>query len=160
MGSVVVVVFDNPDDAGAARESLREMQKNGLLSLDDVAVIVKDAEGNVKIRDEVDRPVVSGALLGGFLGLLVGIIFTPIASMALGAVGGALVGKSLDRGVDKKFLEEVRDALKPGNSALFLFIEQVRTDAIVAALRPFKGTLYHSSLDTDVESQLREVLKD
>ena len=44
MSNLVVVVFDDENEAGEVRDALREQQKSGNLSLDDSAVVVKDAD--------------------------------------------------------------------------------------------------------------------
>ena len=46
------------------------------------------------------------ALGGGALGLLIGGLLFPVGGLVLGAVGGALVGKMLDMGVDNIITDE------------------------------------------------------
>lgn len=160
MSNVVVIVFDTAAEAGQARESLKEIERAGRLTLDDAAVVVKDAEGNVTVRNELDAPIAQGALVGSVLGLMVGFVFFPIGGLALGAVGGALVGKSLDRGIDKQFVEQLKEKLHPDSSALFLYIRHADPTAALAALKPYKGTVYHTSLSTTLDEQLESVLKE
>lgn len=160
MGHVVVIVFETAEEAQQARAAIKDLERQGRLTLDDAAVVVKDSEGKVTVRDEMDRPVAEGAAIGSLLGLMVGFLFFPIGGLVLGAVGGALVGKSLDRGVDKKFIQQVTESLHENGSALFLFIRQADPAAALAALKPFKGTVYHTSLSTSLEEQLESVLKD
>ena len=50
MSDLIVLTFDNMDEAGRMRESLREVEHRGHLSLDDTAVIVKDAEGKIHVH--------------------------------------------------------------------------------------------------------------
>lgn len=160
MGHVAVIIFDSAEQAGQARATMKELERQGLISLDDAAVIVKDEDGNVTVRDELDRPVAKGAVVGGFIGLLLGSIFFPITGLAIGALGGALVGKSLDRGIDQNFIREVTEALTPGTSALFAFLRQADPTAALAALKPYSGRVYHSSLSPSVEQELERLLKD
>lgn len=160
MSHVVVIVFETAEEASQARKSMKELEREGLMALDDAAVVVKDSEGNVTVRDELDAPIAHGAVIGGILGLMVGFLFFPLTGLALGAVGGAVVGKSLDRGIDRKFIEQVKEALHPDSSALFLFIRQAEPNAALAALKPYKGTVFHTSLSTSLEEQLESVLKD
>jgi uncharacterized membrane protein len=42
MSNLVVLTFDNEEEAGNVREAIKNMQKKGVISLDDSAVITKD----------------------------------------------------------------------------------------------------------------------
>lgn len=158
MSNLVVVTFDNPDEAGKVLEALHSAEHVGFLSLDDTAVIVRDQEGKVHVKNEVDRGIKIGSVGGGLLGLLIAGIFFPIAGMVIGAVGGALVGKAFDTGVDKKFVKEVSENLQPGTSALFFIVRDGDPDKAAAALRPYKGTVLQTSFPPEVEEELRHVL--
>lgn len=158
MGELIVVTFDNVEDAKRLRADLRKLEKDGVIALDDAAVVSKEADGQVHIHNEVDRSVVVGALLGGLLGTVLSFLF-PIAGFVIGAGGGALVGKLLDMGVDKQFIQDVTEALKPGSSALFVLVSGSHATATLSALRPYHGTLYQTTLPSDLEAQLREALK-
>jgi uncharacterized membrane protein len=160
MSNLVVIVFENEEDAGKVRESVRQLQRQNLLSLDDSAVVVKDANGKVKVQNEMDRGIKIGAIGGGLIGLMLGFIFFPLSGLILGTLGGALVGKMTDLGVDQKFVKEVETAMHPSTSAIFLLVRQADPNAALAALKPYKGTLYHTSLSTEAEESLRRVLDD
>ena len=45
MSNLVVITFEGAEEAAKVRETLRSVEAQGLLSLDDSAVVVKDAEG-------------------------------------------------------------------------------------------------------------------
>ena len=104
------------DDAFWMSKAIDEALKaqSADINLDDSAVVVKDAEGEVHVKNEVDRGVAVGAVGGGALGLFIGGLLFPIGGLVLGALGGALVGKMLDMGVDKKFVDDVSEHLQPG----------------------------------------------
>jgi uncharacterized membrane protein len=158
MSHLVVVTFDNPEEAGRVRETLRSVQRADHLSLDDSAVIVKDAEGKVHVKNEMERGVKIGAIGGGLLGLLVGGIFFPLAGLLVGVLGGGLVGKLADTGIDTKFVNEVGEDLQPGTSALFFIVREANPDVALAALRPYKGTVRHTSFPPEAEEELRRIL--
>ncbi len=160
MPYLIVMTFDNVDEAGKVRESLAQRDIRNLVSLDDSAVIVKDADGKVKVKNEIDRGVKVGVAGGGLLGLFVGFMFGgPIGAAVVGAAGGAVVGSLTDLGIQKSFVKEVSESLKPDSSALFLIVRNANPNAVVAALRPYKGEVYHTSLPTEAEETLRRVLK-
>jgi uncharacterized membrane protein len=158
MSHLIVITFDNPDDAGKALKSLRQIEKSGHLHLIDTAVIVKDAEGKTHVKNEVSSGTETGAVVGGLLGPFLFFAF-PLAGIAVGAGAGALIGKLFDTGVDQKFVKDVRDALQPNHSALFLVGDKGDPNAVLAALRPYKGEVYQTTFDPEVEKQLREALK-
>jgi uncharacterized membrane protein len=157
MSQLVVMTFEGKDEAFRVRDALRAIQKEGQLGVDDYAVISKDEAGKIDVKNVVDKGVKYGALGGGILGVLLSFMF-PLAGLAIGVAGGALVGKSLDMGVDKKFVKDVSDSLGPNSSALFI-IGKGDPRAVVAAIEPFKGTLYQTTLDSDLEQQIRDALK-
>ncbi|OGO34365.1 MAG: hypothetical protein A2W35_19690 [Chloroflexi bacterium RBG_16_57_11] len=158
MSELVVLTFDDTEQAGAALEALKKARSEGYLKIDDAAVIVKDESGKVDIKNQLDTGTKWGAVGGGLIGLMLASIFFPLAGLAIGAIGGALVGKSLNLGVDKKFVKDVTETLKPGMSALFV-IGSGNPDVVIASLRPFQGTIYQTTLPTEAVEELHAALK-
>jgi uncharacterized membrane protein len=159
MSHLVVVSFDNAEEAGRVRETLRSAEKTDYLSLDDSAVIVKDGEGKIHLKNEMDRGVQIGAIGGGLLGLLLAGIFFPVAGLLVGALAGGLIGKSVDLGIDQKFVKEVADDLEPNTSAIFLVVRDANPAVAVAVLKPYKGTVRQTSFPPEAEEELRRILK-
>jgi len=159
MSNLLVITFDNPEEAGKVRESLKELEKQGLISLDDSAVIVKDAEGKAHIKNEVDRGVKVGAVGGGLLGLFVGVVFFPIGGLLLGAAAGGLMGALYDKGVSRDFVKDVSNDLQPNTSAIFFIVREANANAALGELRQYEGNLYQTSLSSEAEAQVREALK-
>jgi uncharacterized membrane protein len=154
MSDLVVLTFDDTEQAGAAFHALRKVQSGGNLKIDDAAVVVKLETGKVEIKNQLDKGVKKGALGGGILGLLLAGVFFPLA-----VLGGALVGKALDMGIDQKFVKEVTETLKPGSSALFVIAGDGNPDAVAAALRPYQGTIYQTTLPAEAVDALYAALK-
>lgn len=158
MSNLVVITFDDVDEAERVRDTLRSAQREDFIKLDDSAVVVKDEEGKIHVKNEMDRGVKIGAIGGGLLGLLIGGIFFPVAGLLVGVLGGALVGKSADVGIDQKFVKDVSEALQPGTSAIFFLVREANADVALAALKPYKGTVYHTSFPPEAEKELRRIL--
>ena len=159
MSNLVVLTFDDTEQAGQAFDALKKAQSGGYLKIDDAAVIVKLASGKVEIKNQLDTGVKWGAVGGGVLGLILASVFFPLAGLAIGAIGGALVGKSLDLGVDQKFVRDVTESLKPGSSALFVIGSSSNPEVVLAAMRPFQGTIYQTTLPTEAVEALHAALK-
>ena len=159
MSYLVAVMFDDPDEAGKVRHTLSSIEHTGHMSLDDSAVVVKDEDGKVHLKNEVDRGVKVGAVGGSFIGLLIGSVFFPIGGLILGAVAGAILGKMANTGVSQKFVDEVTEELQPGSSAIFFIVRGDDPNPTVAALREYKGKVLQTSLPSEAEDTLRRELE-
>jgi uncharacterized membrane protein len=84
------------------------------------------------------------------------LFFAPFLGMAIGAATGALFGKATDYGINDKFIKQVSESIKPGNSALFMLVSDTKIDKVVEQLKPFKGEIIHTSLSKDEEAQLKK----
>ncbi len=158
MSTLTVMTFENTTDAGKALESLRGIQRADQISVNDSAVIIKNENGEVEVQDGHSRAVKVGAVAGGALGGFM-FLFAPVAGVAIGAAAGGMIGKLLDTGVEPTFVKQVSEELQPGTSALFVITERGNLEAALAVLRPFKGSVYHTSLPSDVQQALEDALK-
>jgi uncharacterized membrane protein len=158
MASVTAVTFDDMEQGPQVREALKELEKQGQLSLDDAAVIIKDADGKFKVHGQMDRGVKIGAGGGALIGLLLASIFFPIGGIILGALAGAGIGASANIGIDKKFIKDIQAAMPNGSSAVIIYARHGNPTAVRAALEPFHGKVYQTSLDTEAEEALHRAL--
>lgn len=158
--SLIVLAFDTMDEAEQVHEALVKGKKEGLVTIEDAAVVVKDAEGKVHVENQVSRTTWAATGVGGALGLLIGSIFFPIGGLVLGLAGGAVVGRLMDLGVDGKFVKDVGEQIKPGTSALFVLLKGENPAAEVAILRQYKGHVLQTTLDSDAEQAIRDALGD
>jgi len=158
MAELIVVAFDHFDDARNAMAGLRSLERDGQIRFEDTAVVQRDPDGTAHVRNEVSGTTETAAAVGALIGGLVTFVF-PLAGIALGAALGALVGRSLDRGVSDRFVDEVKETLRPGRSALFLVMKESNADATVAALRSYHGDVIQTTLDSETEEALRQALE-
>ncbi len=159
MSNLIVVVFDDAEQAGKVRESLKSVEHEGRLSLDDSAVVVKDEKGKIHVKNQMDRGVKIGAVGGGLLGLLLASVFFPVGGLIIGAVAGGLIGKSAGLGISKSFVKEVSESMTENSSALFIIVRDSDPSFAIAALRPYEGKVLQTTLAPEDEETLRRALK-
>jgi uncharacterized membrane protein len=157
MNHLLVIAFDHFDDARTAMAGLRALEHDGQVRFEDTAIVERDPDGTAHVRNEVSGTTETAAAIGAVIGGLVTFLF-PLAGIALGAALGGLVGRSLDRGVSDTFVDDVKRTLRPGRSALFLVVRQSNADAVMAALRQFRGDVIQTTLDTEADEALRQAL--
>lgn len=150
MNQLIVVAFDHLDDARNAMKTLRALESEGRIRFEDTAVIEREPDGTAHVRNEVSGTTETGAVIGAILGGVLSFVF-PLAGIVIGAAAGAAIGASLDTGVDQSFVEDVKDKLQPGRSALFLVTKEADTDALMAALRQFHGDIIQTTLPIEAE---------
>jgi uncharacterized membrane protein len=153
--TLAVIKFNDETGADAMREELGRLQKEELIKLDDAAVVVRQADGKVKVRQATSL-VGAGALGGAFWGMLIGLLFfMPWLGLAVGAASGALAGKMQDIGVDDNFIKQVGNSIQPGQSALFVLVREATTDRVIEDLKPFGGEIIYTNLSSEDEAKLK-----
>jgi uncharacterized membrane protein len=158
MLQLIVIAFDHFDDARSAMEDLRLLERQGQIAFEDTAIVERDPDGTAHVKNEISGTTETASAIGAVIGGLVTFAF-PLAGIALGAALGALVGRALDRGVSDSFVNEVKETLRPGRSALFLVVKASNADATLAALRQYRGDVIQTNLDTEAEEALRQALE-
>ncbi|MFY7803901.1 MAG: DUF1269 domain-containing protein [Limnoraphis robusta] len=159
MSDLIAMSFDNEFKADEVLNTLAKLQKEHLIDLEDAAIVVKNAEGKVKLKQALNL-VAAGAVTGGFWGLLFGTLFlSPLLGVAVGAATGALSGKASDIGVNDDFMKELGETLIPGTSAIFVLVRKATPDRVIEELKPFNGKILRTSLSADDEEQLKAALE-
>ena len=159
MSNLVVIGFDDDASAFEMRAELVKMQKEYLIEMEDVVVVTKDEKDKVKLHQAVNLTA-SGAVGGGFWGMLIGFLFlNPLAGAVVGAGAGALGGKLSDIGINDQFMKDLAETFKPGTSALFVLVRRSTPDKVLEGLKGFKGKVIQTSLTRDKEEELRQVLE-
>lgn len=158
MSTLAVIGYDNEFKAEEVRLTLRKLQKDYLIDLEDAVVAVKDAQGNVKLHQAVNLTA-AGAVGGGFWGSLIGLIFlNPLLGAAIGAAAGATSGALTDVGINDNFMKDLAAAMTPGSSALFVLVRKATPDKVLAELQGSGGKVLKTSLSHDDEAKLQAAL--
>jgi uncharacterized membrane protein len=158
MSTLVVIDYESEVKAEEVRLALLKMQKEYLIDLADAVVVVRDANGKVRLR-QLYNLTAAGALSGGFWGALIGLIFlNPLFGFAIGAAAGAISGALTDVGINDNFMRQLAETLKPGTAALFVLIRHMTPDKVVDEIKKFGGTLIKTNLCNENEAKLRAAL--
>jgi uncharacterized membrane protein len=157
MNQLIVIAFDHFDDARSAMRDLRELERDGRIRFEDTALVERDPDGTVHVKNEVSGTTETAAVIGAVIGGLLTFVFPPLG-VVVGAAVGAAVGAVMDTGVRPKFVDEVKSTLRPGRSALFLVVKESQLDAVLAALRQYRGDVIQTTLDSETEEALRQAV--
>jgi uncharacterized membrane protein len=157
VNQLVVIAFDHFDDARSAMRDLRELEAQRLIRFEDTAIVQRDPDGTAHVKNEVSGTTETATIAGAVIGGLLSFVFPPLG-IAIGAAAGAAVGAAMDTGVSGRFIDEVKTTLRPGRSALFLVVKQSELDAVLAALRRYRGDVLQTTLDSEAEEALRQAL--
>ena len=156
MATLTVWKYDDAGAAGRVKDTLAELQREGLITIIDAALVEWDPDRKKPRTQQLHNLTSAGALSGAFWGMLFGLIFfVPLLGMAVGAATGALAGSLTDVGIDDAFIKRTRDSITPGSSALFLLTQQVVVDRVRDRL-PEAGELIHTNLSEAEEAALKE----
>ncbi len=125
MNKIIVTVFENEEKAFKGLEALRELHFDGDISVHASAVISKDEDGKALVKEHKEDNFL-GTSLATAIGAIVGFIGGP-AGVALGSFTGFLGGMVYDldkAGVDKKFVDQVKNAMDNNSAAIVADIEE------------------------------------
>ena len=161
MATLTVWKFDSPGGAENALGHLERMQKEELLQINDAAYVYWPDGRKKPKTEQLHKLTGAGAMGGSFWGFLFGLIFfVPLLGMAVGAAMGAMAGAMTDVGIDDRFINEVRQQVTPGTSALFVMTSGVVVDKVLDEFKETGATLISTNLSNDQEAKLRDAFAD
>jgi uncharacterized membrane protein len=157
MSDLIVVGFKDEFKADEVMNELRRLQSEYLVDLEDAAVVVRNQEGKVKIK-QAQELVAAGAVSGSYWGILLSVIFfNPIFAL-VGAAAGALSGALSDIGINDDFMRDLGSTIEPGTSAIFVLVRKSTPDRVLADLSKFEGKVLRTSLSKEDEAKLQAAL--
>jgi uncharacterized membrane protein len=155
MNKMLVAVFDTEGAAFEGLNALKDLHRGGDITLYSSAVIAKDKNGKVELRQEAD-PGPVGTAVGLLTGSLLGILGGP-AGLAVGASIGGLAGLVFDvnkSGVDVTFLDDVSKALTSSRFAVLAEIEESWMAPVDTRLHKLDGIVFRRLRGEVVADQL------
>ena len=158
MATITGYSFDTVDGAEKMVDLVQDLSRQKLITLEDAAM-VSWPQGKKKPKTKhLGDMTGAGAAGGAFWGMLFGLIFfIPFFGLAVGAAMGALAGHFSNYGIDKGFIEQAREKVTEGTSALFLMTSQAVQDKVTDAVKKsgLKFDLFYTNLSEEQENQLK-----
>ena len=153
---LIVAAFQ---DEGAAKEvlkDLKEASREGLVKIENAAVLRKDEKGKLHIKETHDMGGGKGAALGGVGGAAVGLIAGAALAVpvAVGALIGGLAAKLRDSGFSNQRLETLGESLQPGSSAIVAVVEHTWVAQVEDALAEAEADVMTAEIQADIAGQL------
>ncbi len=153
--SVVVVGFTDNSKAYEALTVLKSLSDQQKLTARSAAVVEREQNGTLQIKDSFDGDTGIATAGGGFVGMLLGVIGGPVG-MLLGFTGGALAGGSFElrRADDQdEVLSQLNAAINPGHTVLVAQVNEPAVEVLDKAMDGLGGTVFRRS-EADVLTEL------
>ena len=156
MGSKILVsVFDSERAAFEGLTALKDLHRDGDITVYGSTVIAKELSGKVSVRQEADHGPM-GTVVGIVTGALVGALGGP-AGVAVGAyIGGAggLMYDLFKAGVSIDFVDDVSASLTPGKAAVIADVDEMWVTPVDARLGALGGTTFRRLPGDVVDAEL------
>lgn len=151
---LIVLVFDEPGKGDEVLQFLKELKRErDIVAIRNSAVLVKDEDGQVSIKEAQDVDARHGRLFGTITGGLVGLAAGPVGVVvgaAAGAAVGGLAAHRIDMGFSNKYLKDLEKHLQPGSSALIALVENEWVGKVTDAVAHFGGQLFRQALTDEI----------
>jgi uncharacterized membrane protein len=144
-----IATYDDVADARQDYQEVKQAHSQGFIGEYDAAIVWKNDKDKIEIDSVSDEASRKWLWAGLGVGALIGLIFPPsiLASSAIGALSGAVIGKFRD-GIAQNDLEQIAEAVTGDNSALVV----VAQDRVAEALKKIGARLDASN--RQIESTL------
>lgn len=156
----IAVVFPGEETAEKALNILNDLrERETIAGVPRAAIVVKDEQGNVAVRQTHESDTAEGAAVGAILGGIVGLLGGPVG-VAIGAAAGAAAGGGIaasdQQSFSRRYLKELEEHVAPGDSALLAVVEHGWATSIVEAFADLDAVLFRQALTDDLVAELTE----
>jgi arylsulfatase len=132
---VLVAVYLIPDLAQDDFDAYTKLARDGTIVTDGVAVVLKDADGEVHVQETGDHLGRKGVEAGAGVGLVIGLFAPPLlAATVVGAAAGGLAGKFTRHRLQAGIGDKLDDALPPGSAGIIAIYDHDGADAVATTL--------------------------
>ena len=144
---VLVAGYQEIDEATKDFESLVALVRDKRLSIEGVILVTHARDGSVAVRQTGDNLGRKGLGWGGGVGLAVGLFAPPLlASVAVGAVAGGVIGKFVDHRVEQDIHDKIGENLPPGSAGIIAVFDDEQRLGVEQSL---PGAMIRSVVQSD-----------
>ena len=152
--SVLAVSFSEHSSAYEALSRLKDFDAQGEVSVRGAAVVVREQDGKIVTKEQIEDESRDGTASGGLVGLLVGVLGGPLGVL-IGGATGVLIGSLFDMDDDEgteSALADISKSVQVGPPGLLADVVEESPVAIDAAMANLGGTvLRRSAIDVRAE---------
>jgi uncharacterized membrane protein len=142
---ILIASFDMPGGA----ESALHLLKAAPVTLGNVAIVKRDANGKVEFTESQDWGVGKSALVGAIAGLLL-----PGVGTITMAAGGALAAYFIDLGFPDPLLKQMGEGLDANSSMLVALVDEAGITRAAEVVAQAGGTVLGTSHETDLAAAM------
>jgi uncharacterized membrane protein len=153
--NVIAVSFPEEANAYEALARLKELDSEGSVGMRGGAVVAREEDGRITIKDQFGEHSFEDTAGGGLLGLLVGVLAGPFGVLVGGATG-LLIGSLFDEDDDdntRSVLGDISSSIRVGPPGLLAEVSEPTPEAIDAVMAHLNGTVVRRSV-ADVELEI------
>ncbi len=161
--NLITVRLSSRDQARDLYQQLQEIDiEDDNLKIVDAVAAGKNERGRVDIEQTSDVTGAEGALGGGFVGMVVGVMLAGPVGLAIGALaGGAITGLYTwlrDSGINEREIRSLARELQPGQALLFILYEGEVPGRALEVMRSYNVALVHTQLPEDTRQRIAAAL--
>jgi len=155
MDKMIVAVFNSEKDAFNGLSALKELHKDGDITIFADIVLVKDYDGEVSVKDSSGASV-AGTAMGFTIGAFTGLLAGPLG-FVIGALSGSTMGLMYDlynSGVDAEYINDVSKAMKNGTVSIVAEVDEEWVIPIDSKIHENNGIVFRRLKDEVVYDQI------
>jgi uncharacterized membrane protein len=153
--NVIAVTFPEEANAYEALARLKELDAQDDVGVPAAAVVAREQDGKITIKDQFGKESYDDTAGGGLLGLLVGVLGGPLGVLVGGATG-VVIGSLFDEDDDdntKSVLGDLSSSIRVGPPGLLAEVSEQDPVAVDAVMAHLSGTVVRRSV-SDVELEI------
>jgi len=160
---LIIATFDTLSRAHEVKKTLQQLDRRpGAIDVGNIAVVEKDAKGNINLHETEDHKALLGEIAGTVAGAVAWVAYSlsgagnasAAGSMAYEDTDNAIEGRTRDVGFSDEELYELGERLDAGHSALVLLASAKDTPEVTSELQELGGTVISQPITPEMLAEI------